>query len=64
MSLALHIVSRQPNHKNDMEVHTMTIINLRDFYYWYTQNEYIEVTDDVAETLRARSFREIPLIKM
>ncbi len=42
----------------------MTIINLRDFYYWYTQNEYIEVTDDVAEALRARSFREIPLIKM
>ncbi len=31
----------------------MTIINLRDFYYWYTQDEYIEVTDDVAETLRA-----------
>ncbi|MCX4379979.1 MAG: sigma-70 family RNA polymerase sigma factor, partial [Lachnospiraceae bacterium] len=28
-----------------MEVHTMTIINLRDFYYWYTQDEYIEVTD-------------------
>ena len=50
---ALHIVSRQPNHKNDMEVHTMTIINLRDFYYWYTQDEYMEVTDDVAEALRA-----------
>ncbi len=50
---ALHIVSRKPNHKNDMEVHTMTIINLRDFYYWYTQDEYIEVTDDVAEALRA-----------
>ena len=31
----------------------MTIINLRDFYYWYTQDEYIEVTDDVAEALRA-----------
>ena len=25
----------------------MTIINLRDFYYWYTQDEYMEVTDDV-----------------
>ena len=50
---ALHIVSRQPNHKNDMEVHTMTIINLRDFYYWYTQDEYMEVSDDVAEALRA-----------
>lgn len=31
----------------------MTIINLRDFYYWYTQDEYMEVTDDVAEALRA-----------
>ncbi len=31
----------------------MTIINLRDFYYWYTQDEYIEVTDDVAEALQA-----------
>ena len=31
----------------------MTIINLRDFYYWYTQDEYMEVSDDVAETLRA-----------
>ena len=30
-----------------MEVHTMTIINLRDFYYWYTQDEYMEVSDDV-----------------
>ena len=31
----------------------MTIINLHDFYYWYTQDEYMEVTDDVAEALRA-----------
>lgn len=30
---ALHIVSHNPTTKNDMEVHTMTIINLRDFYY-------------------------------
>ena len=50
---ALHIVSRNPTTKNDMEVHIMTIINLRDFYYWYTQDEYIEVSDDVAEALRA-----------
>lgn len=27
----------------------MTIINLRDFYYWYTQDEYMEVSDNVAE---------------
>ncbi len=32
----------------------MTIINLRDFYYWYTQDEYIEVTDDVAEALELK----------
>ena len=50
---ALHVVSRNPTTKNDMEVHTMTIINLRDFYYWYTQDEYMEVSDDVAEALRA-----------
>lgn len=31
----------------------MTSINLRDFYYWYTQDEYIEVSEDVAEALRA-----------
>lgn len=31
----------------------MTSINLRDFYYWYTQDEYIEASDDVAEALRA-----------
>ena len=31
----------------------MPIINLRDFYYWYTQDEYMEVSDDVAEALRA-----------
>ena len=30
----------------------MTSINLRDFYYWYTQDEYMEVSDDVAEALR------------
>ena len=29
---ALHIVSRNPTTKNDMEVHIVTIINLRDFY--------------------------------
>ena len=30
-----------------------TIINLRDFYYWYTQDEYIEVSDEVAVELLA-----------
>ena len=29
----------------------MTTINLRDFYYWYTQDEFIEVSDEVAAEL-------------
>ena len=29
----------------------MRIINLRDFYPWYTQDEFIEVTDLVADTI-------------
>ena len=35
----------------------MTIINLRDFYYWYTQDEYMEVSDEVAEALRSQRHR-------
>ncbi len=31
----------------------MTTINLKDFYSWYTTNEYIEVPDEVAEELKA-----------
>mgnify|MGYP003252384632 FL=1 len=31
----------------------MTTINLKDFYYWYTQDQLIEVSDDVAEALQA-----------
>ena len=31
----------------------MTIINLKDFYYWHTQDEFIEVSDEVAAELRA-----------
>ena len=31
----------------------MTTINLREFFYWYKVNEYIEVFDEVAEELRA-----------
>ena len=29
------------------------IINLRDFYYWYTQDEFIEVPDEVVAELAA-----------
>ena len=31
----------------------MTTINLREFFYWYKVDEYIEVSDVVAEELRA-----------
>ena len=31
----------------------MTTINLKDFYPWYTHDEYIEVSDEVTEVLRA-----------
>lgn len=30
----------------------MTIINLREFYPWYIEDQFIEVTDEVAEALR------------
>ena len=32
---------------------TMTTINLKDFYYWYTQDQLIEVSDEVAEVFKA-----------
>lgn len=31
----------------------MTTINLKDFYYWYTQDQLIEVSDEVAEVFLA-----------
>lgn len=31
----------------------MTTINLKDFFYWYKSDEFIEVTGEVAEELRA-----------
>ena len=31
----------------------MTTINLKDFYSWYTHDEYIDVPDEVAEELKA-----------
>lgn len=33
----------------------MTTINLRDFFYWYVVDEYIEVSEDVAAVLRSDS---------
>lgn len=31
----------------------MTTINLKDFFYWYRTDEFVEVPDEVAEELRA-----------
>ena len=36
----------------------MTTINLKDYFAWYTHNEYIEVPDDVAEELEADTLYE------
>ena len=36
----------------------MTTINLKDFYSWYTHDEYIEVSDEVAVELRADKLYE------
>lgn len=36
----------------------MTKINLREFYPWYISDEFIEVTDEVAEELRANRLYE------
>ena len=36
----------------------MAIINLKEFYPWYTHDEYIEVSDEVAVELRAAKLYE------
>ena len=36
----------------------MTTINLKDFYSWYTHDEYIEVSDEVAAELRVDKLYE------
>ena len=36
----------------------MTTINLKDFYPWYTHDEYIEVSDKVAAALKADKLYE------
>ena len=36
----------------------MTTINLKDFYPWYTHDEYIEVSEEVADELRASRLHE------
>ena len=37
----------------------MTTINLKDFYSWYTHDEYIRVSDEVAAELRADKLYEL-----
>ena len=37
----------------------MTTINLKDVYSWYTHDEYIEVSDEVAAELRADKLYEL-----
>ena len=37
----------------------MTTINLKDFYYWYTQDQFIEVSDEVAEVFVADTRHEM-----
>ena len=37
----------------------MTMINLRDFYPWYINDEYIEVSDEVDAELRADKLYEL-----
>ena len=36
----------------------MTTINLKDFYAWYTEDAYIEVSDEVAAELKADKLYE------
>ena len=36
----------------------MTTINLRDYYPWYIEDQYIEVSDEVAAELRADKLYE------
>ena len=37
----------------------MITINLKDYYFWYTHDEYIEVSDEVAAELRADKLYEV-----
>ena len=37
----------------------MATINLKDFYYWYTQDQFIEVSDEVAEVFLADTRHEM-----
>ena len=36
----------------------MTTINLKDYYSWYTHDEYIEVSDEVAAVFQSSKLAE------
>lgn len=37
----------------------MTTINLQEFFYWYKVDEFIKVTDEVAQELRAGKVEDV-----
>ena len=41
----------------------MTTINLKDFYYWHTQDQFIEVSDEVAAVFLADARYEMAYLK-
>ena len=41
----------------------MTTINLKDFYAWYTHDEYIEVSDEVAAELKVDNEKAVNWMK-
>jgi RNA polymerase sigma-70 factor (ECF subfamily) len=49
LRLIFHVITKIERRENIMA----TTINLRDFYPWYTQDEFAEVSDEVAEELIA-----------
>lgn len=53
--------STHPPKQNGGQV--MTTINLKDFYYWYIQDQFIEVADEVAEALTASRRQEAAYVE-
>lgn len=41
----------------------MATINLKDFYYWHTQDQFIEVSDEVAEVFLADTRHEMCVVR-
>ena len=59
MCTASHIADRRHIHsiflhfKNRMGEYVVVTINLKDFYFWYDQDEYIEISGEIAAELFA-----------